>query len=158
MRQNIFQFMFLVFFAVIIVYSCDQRRIYEKYTSIPGAIWKRDNIITYNINISDTVTPHNLLVDIRNKGNYRFSNLFLFITISSPDARTVRDTFECFLADEKGKWLGRGIGDIYDNQIPYKKNIVFPKKGKYIFRIEQAMRVEYLADISDVGFRIEKAN
>jgi len=156
MKLNFKQWM-LIIPAIIVVFGCDEKRIFEEYTNIPGSVWKRDHIISFKVNITDTVSPCNLLVDIRNKGNYRFCNLFMFITVSSPDARTVRDTFECFLADDKGKWFGNGIGDIYDNQVPYRKNVVFPKKGNYSFRIEQAMRIENLEDISDVGLRIEKA-
>ena len=66
------------------------------------------------------------------------------------------DTLECILADEKGKWLGTGIGDIYDNQIPFKKNVLFPKKGKYKFEIEQGMRTDIVPLIMDIGLRIEK--
>jgi len=61
------------------------------------------------------------------------------------------------LANEKGKWLGSGIGDIYEIQIPYKKNVRFPYPGKYSFTFEQAMRIEELSFVYDVGLRIEKA-
>ena len=61
------------------------------------------------------------------------------------------------MADEKGKWLGTGVGDLYDNQIPFKRNVRFPLAGIYHFEIEQGMRLETTPLILDVGLRIEKA-
>ena len=66
------------------------------------------------------------------------------------------DTLECILADEKGKWLGNGLGDIYDNQILFKKNVRFPLAGKYTFEIQHGMRADIVPLIMDVGLRIAK--
>lgn len=136
------------------LFGCDSRRVYEEYHEIPGAVWNRNNVLNFSVNINDTITPDDIIVGLRNKGNYNYSNIFLFITITSPENKSVRDTFECYLADETGKWNGSGLGDIYDNHFVYKKKVVFPKKGRYNFRVEQAMRVEKLEDISDVGLMI----
>jgi len=81
----------------------------------------------------------------------------LFIKTVFPNGKFSNDTLECVLADEKGKWLGTGLGDIYDNQIPFKRNVRFPMAGTYRFEIEQGMRTETVPLIMDVGLRIEKA-
>jgi gliding motility-associated lipoprotein GldH len=64
---------------------------------------------------------------------------------------------QIILADERGKWLGKGLGDIWDYQQLYKENVRFAQKGEYIFEYEQAMRLEKLPFILDVGLRVEKA-
>jgi gliding motility-associated lipoprotein GldH len=67
------------------------------------------------------------------------------------------------LADEKGNWLGKGAGDLWDNSILFKKNTKFPQKGKYTFTFEQAMRfgdqpaMDALPFIMDIGLTIEKS-
>ena len=62
------------------------------------------------------------------------------------------------LADERGQWLGDGMGDIWDNRILFKKDFKFPQTGKYRFELEQAMRINPLPGIMDVGMRIERAD
>jgi gliding motility-associated lipoprotein GldH len=74
-----------------------------------------------------------------------------------PQGTYSKDTLECILADQTGKWLGDGSGDIWDNQILFRKNFKFKRKGKYVFSLEQAMRLENLPQILDVGIRIEKS-
>jgi gliding motility-associated lipoprotein GldH len=86
------------------------------------------------------------------------SNLYLFVTTTAPSGHSVRDTVEVILADEKGKWLGSGLGDIWDLQQLYKQNVRFAQRGKYRFEYEQAMRTEKLPFVLDVGLRVEKAD
>jgi gliding motility-associated lipoprotein GldH len=112
--------------------------------------------VTYTVPIQDTVNPYNVFVNIRNSDGYDFSNLYLFIDITAPNNATERDTINCVLADNAGKWLGQGLGDIWDNKILFKYNTRF-RKGDYKFKLTQAMRVDKLPEIMDVGLRIERA-
>jgi gliding motility-associated lipoprotein GldH len=61
-------------------------------------------------------------------------------------------------ADNLGRWMGKGIGGIYDYQFKYKQGIEFPESGEYTFEIEQAMRDIELDNITDIGIRIEKSS
>ncbi|MCK4345973.1 MAG: gliding motility lipoprotein GldH [Bacteroidales bacterium] len=144
---------FLLFFSML---SCDPDRVYEENVLITEHKWNRNNLLQFQVNITDTVSSFNLYVNIRNGGDYSYRNLFLFINTYAPTGQWVRDTVNCILANEKGKWFGSGIGDIYDIQIPYKKNVRFPYPGIYSFTFEQAMRTEELSHVYDVGLRIEK--
>ena len=58
------------------------------------------------------------------------------------------------VTDEKGKWLGRGAGDIRELTIPFKSNVYFPEKGEYHFRVIQGMRDTILKGVYDVGMKI----
>ncbi len=137
--------------------SCDPDRVYEKNIRIPDGVWSYDNILSFEVMVEDTISLHNLYVNVRNTSLYPNSNLYLFITTFAPSGDFVRDTFEVILADERGKWLGSGLGDIWDLQQVYKGNVRFAQKGKYTFEFEQAMRTEHLPFVLDVGLRVEKA-
>jgi len=149
---------FLIFFFLsgLLLCSCDPDRVYEKNIRIPDGIWDRNDPVYFEVIIQDTITPHNLYINVRNTGMYPVSNLYLFITTTAPSGHSVKDTVQVILADEKGKWLGKGLGDIWDLQRLYKQNVRFAQKGMYIFEYEQAMRIEKLPFILDVGLRVEK--
>ena len=144
--------------ATLVLGACDPDRIYEKNIRIPDGIWYRDNIVNFELTVEDTISSYNLYVNVRNANLYPMSNLYLFITTTAPSGHSVRDTVEVILADEKGKWLGSGLGDIWDLQQLYKKNVRFAQRGQYRFEYEQAMRAEKLPFILDVGLRVEKAD
>lgn len=140
----------------MLFFGCDSNRVFEEYTAIPDQIWSASNIVKYEVDIQDTISPHNFYVNVRNTGAYKFSNLYVFLSIEFPDGKTSVDTVECPLADKTGKWLGSGTGQMKDNQFLVKYNMRFPLSGTYKFGIEQAMREEDLKEISDVGLRLEK--
>jgi gliding motility-associated lipoprotein GldH len=61
------------------------------------------------------------------------------------------------LANKEGKWLGSGMGDIFEHRIPIQQNARFDKQGMYHFSFEQNMRLNPLPHIMSVGLRVEKA-
>lgn len=136
--------------------ACDSKRVYEQNVDIPEYIWDKNNPIYFDVPITDTVSLHNVYINIRNASGYGYSNIYLFLDTKYPNNTISRDTIECILADPSGKWLGDGSGDIWDNQILFKKNVRFKQIGTYKFRYEQAMRMPKLPMIMDVGIRIEK--
>lgn len=138
-------------------YACDDNRIFEENKEIPDNNWKSSEILKFEVDIAAIEPSTNFYINIRNADGYPYNNLFLFIKTTFPDGKMSNDTLECILADENGKWLGSGMGDIYDNQIPFKKNVRFPVIGKYTFEIQHGMRTDVIPLIMDVGLRIEKA-
>jgi gliding motility-associated lipoprotein GldH len=137
--------------------SCKDNSIFDENTNIPSKTWNRHNLVKLNVPITDTVNSFRIFINIRNDGNYSRRNIFLFITVRSPKGDELKDTVNCILADEKGRWYGKSnLGDLYFNRFLYKPKVIFPHAGNYTFIIEQAMRTENLDNIEDVGVRIEK--
>lgn len=150
-----------VLFLIIVVVgftSCDSNRVYEQYTEVPDNVWNSNNKIKFEFEIDDTASLHNIYINVRHATFYQYNNLWVFVKSSAPNGKNDIDTVECLLSDKTGKWLGDGMGDIWDLQIPWKMNVRFPVRGKYIVEYEQAMRVDDLPGIMDIGLRVEKVD
>jgi len=141
--------------ALLLINACDDGKVYHKYVEIPGNTWNAGNIIHFDVSITDTRHSHNVYLLVRNNANYKYSNLYLFITTTSPMGSTVRDTLELILADPKGKWVGKGAADVYTSRHPFKMNVRFPHHGIYSFDIQQALWDNDLKNISDIGLQID---
>jgi gliding motility-associated lipoprotein GldH len=146
---------FILAIAVLAI-SCSTTSIYEANIDIPKESWSIDSSAIFRVDITDTSSVHNIYLNIRNTTSYPNSNLFLFIQTTSPKGAQLRDTLECFLADTRGNWLGKGFGALRDNQIPYKRFIRFPEEGTYTFSIQHGMRTHSLKGIASIGLRVEK--
>ena len=142
------------FFLLI---ACQDNAIFEENHALADASWNTDEPVQFQFAVDDTVSRYDLFINLRNGDAYPYMNLFLFVKMNFPNGRTALDTVECFLADPTGKWLGSGIGDVYDNRFLFKKNRSFPVPGTYKIEIRQAMRVDDLPDVYDVGLRIAPA-
>lgn len=142
--------------AAIFFSSCDSKRVYEKNEVINNNSWDYNIPLGFTVNITDTLSYHNMYINIRNAGFYKFRNVFLFVNTKLPQGQLVRDTLELTLASPEGKWLGDGLGDIYDNRLLFRKHFRFPQAGEYHFELIHAMRINPLPGIMDAGIRIEK--
>jgi gliding motility-associated lipoprotein GldH len=147
----------LLFSAMLLMLaSCRKKTEFEEFVAIPDA-WNNSNLVHFNVNITDTITPQNVYISVRHSGKYEFSNLYLFVTAESPNGNIKRDTVEMVMADEHGKWQGKGAASVFTLYYPYRTNIRFPVAGIYTFTIEQAMWIRDLKNISNIGLMIEKA-
>ncbi|TVZ56230.1 protein involved in gliding motility GldH [Lutibacter sp. Hel_I_33_5] len=143
--------------------SCDSKAVFDRYISLENAVWKNNKPAEFQFTISDTISKHNLFINLRNNNDYEFSNLYLITTLNLPDNTKIIDTLEYEMADASGQFLGNGFTEIKENKLFYKEQKVFQNSGEYSVEISQAMRkngavnsLENLLGISDVGFRIEK--
>lgn len=145
---------------LIIAVSCDTNRVYENNVDFPNESWHKDSLVTFEVDITDSLAIYNMYINCRingQYGKYDYSNLYLFVDTYLPYNHEVIDTLECILADPDGRWLGKGFGNIWSNKIPYRMNFKFPYSGHYTFTLEQAMREETLKHVTSAGIRIEKA-
>ncbi len=146
---------------LVLVTGCTDRVVYQSDIPIPAGSWNRDLRPEFSFEVMDTVNRHDLYIDIRHTGDYPFQDLFLFVDLSGPDGRHLRDTVECLLADPGGRWYGKGQGFIFADRIQahvlYKMRNRFPASGRYTVQLEQAMRTEELKGVLDVGISVERS-
>lgn len=146
------------------IYSCGNKVVYTQYERFDeDKGWAKNYQPKFEFTNTDTNQLCDVYINVRNAESYPFRNLFMFLHTTNPKGIKTTDTIECVLADDKGKWIGSGMGDLYDNVIIYKKNTRFKQLGKYTFSYEQAMRygdkniIDPLPLIMDVGITVEKA-
>ncbi len=158
MKQFIRKSPLLLIWGAILFHSCTGNRVLDENHIIPQGIWQQENRLVFTAGINDTVQPCNIYLHIRNDLSYPFSNLFLFLRTRFPDGSVSRDTIECQLAGPDGRWLGSGVGNIRSNRFLFQQNFRFPRRGNYVFELEQAMRMKELKGIRNAGIMIEKVN
>lgn len=146
-----------LFFLIIVLFiKCGNPALIDKSMDVNESSWEVQKKLIVEVNIDDSLSTYNFFVNLRNTTDYKYSNFFLFVKTIFPNKQTAVDTLECLLADNQGKWFGKGNDKIKDNKILFKKDAIFPMKGKYVFEIEHAMRETSISGIKSVGICIEK--
>jgi gliding motility-associated lipoprotein GldH len=142
--------------SLLLLSSCNSNVVFSDTHAMAENTWKLMEIPSFRAEVDDTLASSNIFFTLRSSSSYQFRNIWLFVTTIAPDGKSITDTLQFNLADEKGKSYGRGFGDIRELDLPYKSNVYFPLKGIYQFRIQHGMRVEDLKGVYDFGLRIEK--
>lgn len=137
--------------------SCGESPFYEQYESIEGRYWEKEAEYFFSFDITDTSIPYDLVIEIRNNHLYPYQNLWIFSREEQPSGTVLRDTTECILADDYGKWLGKGISIFQSGHI-LRSQYFFKEEGTYTISFRQGMRNDRLAGIQETGLRITKSN
>ncbi|MDR3095063.1 MAG: gliding motility lipoprotein GldH [Bacteroidales bacterium] len=137
--------------------ACDRQKIYENDFRIPETGWKQSEMASFEVNVTDTASLCNVYINVRNTSQYKWMELWLFVNVRTPSGIQQRDTVKIGIADERGKWLGNGLGSKFDNSLLWQHNVRFPETGAYTFEYEQGMRDEPLLGVDDIGLRVEKS-
>lgn len=150
----------LLFSLALGLWACDPQRYFSEYQSLPETGWTNSLQPEFLVDIEDTSQVFNMQVMFRHAPEYPFRNLYLFLHTEFPNKKSITDTLTLYLFDAAGTPLGSCMGDLCDVEFLYRKNIKFPEKGQYRFRLEQRMRTPkgFLPLIFDAGLRLEKSN
>jgi gliding motility-associated lipoprotein GldH len=144
---------------VFIITGCMPAPHYQKEEAIPQNAWTYNFKPAFNVEITDTNANYQAFFLIRHTQAYPYSNLWIWIYVKTPgDSVMKKERINIPLAETTGKWLGRGMGEIYEQRMPINLAdfVSFNKKGTYKITMEQNMRINPLPEILDVGLRIEK--
>lgn len=150
---------FFGFTAIIVMlFSCDERRVYEKNVDFNSRLWPVSERPEFEFEVKDTLESYNLFCNVRNSLDYPFARIFITYYLQDSSGNVLdKQLVRQLLFDEKtGKPHGEsGLGDIYDHRIPLKRNHRFSYSGKYKIAFEQFMRIDTLSGVLAVGVRVE---
>ncbi|MDR1335346.1 MAG: gliding motility lipoprotein GldH [Tannerella sp.] len=143
----------VVALSIALCLSCRDDVFYRQYQLV-DLEWSRDKEYYFTYEITDSSVPYRFSIEIRNNNLYPYRNLWLFCSEEQPVGPVRRDTLECLLADDYGKWLGRGFS-VYHLGIPVRTHHRFQHRGQYTFSIRHGMRDATIKGIEEIGLHIE---
>lgn len=141
---------------VLVFASCGKNEFFNQDKTLDGGVWEYKNKVSFDVNVTDTISFYDIYIDFRHNDNYAYSDIYIFLNIEFPDKRAVNDTLHIPMQDYTGKWYGKNSGSLIENHVLVKPKSGFPMKGIYKISITQAMRDDKLAGIEDVGLTISK--
>ena len=148
MRRNI-----LILIVSLLLVGCQGDIVYTVFKSLPNVGWEADSSLCYQPLIADSILNCQMLITIRHTDAYPYQNLWLFVDIQKDSVPLTRDTIECYMANERGEWLGGGLS-IHELPLLYSDNYQFTNSGEHQISITQGMREDTLVGIKEVGVKI----
>jgi gliding motility-associated lipoprotein GldH len=142
-------------FALFSLTACDSGVLYEENLACEDNVWKYEDIKQFEFDVTDTLSPVNLFINMRTTTDYPYSNIYMFLYSTYPGDEERKDTLEFKLAETDGKWLGENSGTVVEFQGLISTGGRFARAGTYIFKLQHGMRENDLAEIIDVGFKVE---
>lgn len=144
------------FSLVFLLIGCGKSYFFSETTSIPAETWTYANIPEFEVSVEDVTAKYNLLLDITHDADFPYQNIYIKFHATDPTGRETITQVPVDLANKGGVWFG-DCGDKWCHLEGFlQKNLQFSEAGKYLFKLEQYMRIEALEGIQSVGLKIEK--
>lgn len=134
----------------------NENKVYQQFKEVKGNGWDWKEARVFEFDIEEEGYFYNINLDLRITGSYGLSNIWLLYKASGKGLDN-ENQVEIPLADNTGKWLGKGQG----NLLTYSKIIFANKKlekGHYKIMVNQNTREEMLSGVSDIGVSVIKTN
>ena len=153
MNRNLPAFLLLMF----LFFSCHQGGQYHRSLRIPSSGWEINNKFHFEDSISDDMPEVlKLELNLRHNPHYTYSNIWLYIRISTSDSLTRMDTVNWALANPSGHWIGKGWGSLYslNYQLP---DLIIKNTGStrwFKIDIQHGLRDNALKGLEDIGIRV----
>ncbi|MDG1270673.1 MAG: gliding motility lipoprotein GldH [Ulvibacter sp.] len=156
-----YNYFFASLFSLLLI-ACGQSGDTADTIAINSEGWQVKDPAIFELPRLDSLATYNAYITVRNNNKYPFSNLFLIVSLQHPYGKTAVDTLEYKMARPDGSWLGAGIGNVKENKLFFKQNLIFNEAGNYTLHISHAVRnngepqgVSKLEGITDIGYSLE---
>ena len=69
----------ILLFVASLLSACDKQTVYHSFQSLPTEGWLREDTLSFDVKVTDSLTYYKLSLEVRNRSNYPYQNLPLSI-------------------------------------------------------------------------------
>jgi len=153
--KNALKTLFCLVPAVILL-SCNADKVFEKHHKFKDNTWHKSEIVTFEADMKGS-GAHDIIIAVRHAGYYPFANVIIGLTIETPEGETRFMQHNLVIRNTDGSFMGSGLGDIWDIEIPVFTNFPFQQRGTYRFIIENRMHLTEMKGLMEIGLIIKKS-
>ena len=144
--------------AILLIFTffgCGPNYIFDEAREITDGEWAYEDTLNFELEIQDTLEIYNLYLDLEHATDYSKQNIYILIYTQFPSGERIKERVAIDFADKTGQWYGDCNAEKCSLRVNVQQGAFFNLPGKYIFTIEQFMRVDPLPGIQKVALRIE---
>lgn len=141
----------------VIFYACSDTAYYKKYKSIRDNMLLETDSVVFKVNIKDTSKNYDVYMSLRHGPAYPYANFKYIIGYKSPSGKYWQSIHNSMLRSKDGKFMGSGLGEMWDIDFLVHQNMKFTEAGDYHISIVNNLGLAKTPSIAELGLIIEKA-
>ncbi len=149
MKYRFFNALFL-----LTLLSCGSKTMYKESKSIANAIWTKDQPLTFDFEVLDTLTKYDIVLTVGHKSSFRFTNQYVSVSTIFPNNKKIKDIVSLELSQSNGVTNGKCSGESCHVPILFQEKINFPILGRYHISIGQYSREDSIMGIENMELKL----
>ncbi len=141
--------------GVAFLFSCTDSSIYNSSFHFDNNTWKQKIKPKFTVHIKDTSLTYDFTLSFRTTTDYKFSNIWIYLTTKTPFKQVIREPYEIKTCYPNGEWVGTKTGSMVEHKLVFRRRKL-PQIGKYTFIIEQGVVQKALNELVDITFDVSK--
>ena len=154
--QDNTRFLFIFLFILFLV-SCNNEGVFYQYRHIDRGRWYSDSVIQFKIDATalNLGVPYDLSIEITSNGRYPYRDIWMQVAHNLTDTTLQYEKVHYFLADDFGRWLGDGVGGLYQLSLPLYLSVPLDTTYHYVIQLKHIMDDNPLHGIEKMGLKLE---
>lgn len=141
--------------GLFLLIGCTEAPHYQKHYSFKNNEWDINVKPEFEVEINDVNQEYDFILTLRTTSDYKYNNLWVFWTTTTPDGQKVREPYEIKISNPDGTWIGDNLGTVIENNLHFSRRKM-PQKGKYTFTIEQGITESVIDEVLDIGLTVSE--
>ncbi len=150
------KYTFFVLVALLLL-GCNNTTIFKDYKKMDNISWNRFDIVEFEVPVKKG-KPMDFYLSLRHHTNMSYKFIDVNVTFFTPDGEMRSRDNHYRLIGTDLKWKGIGMGDLWDIDLPIRKEMLFNKSGVCKIKIENKMSRLETTGIIEVGLIVKKSN
>ena len=142
--------------AFLILSGCNDSAVFKEYTVFDNVSWNKQNILNFEFPVKKN-EGLDFYLAFRHHTNFPYTFININITFFTPDGEMRSRDYHFRLKGIDGNWLADGMGDLWDVELPIRKDMIFNKTGICKVSFENKMNKAETPGIIEVGLIVRKA-
>ena len=146
---------------VNILHSCGDDSLFMDTHKFANNKWDQNIKPSFKVSFPGDTTTYDVIFTLRSTTDYAYNNIWLYITTTGPQCKEVNDSksiigknpVEIKMAKDNGEWIGTKSGTYVDHRLLFRQRRFC--KGAYTFKVEQAVTIGTLDDLSDLTIEVK---
>ena len=157
MKQTIQIKIILTVTAMVLLFtSCGNRTVFKEYREMENVSWNRFDLQNFDIPVNKN-DALDFYLYLRHHTYYPYDYLDVNITFYMPGDEMRSGEYHFNLKDENGAWKAKGMGELWDIELPVRKGLKFSEDGTCKVRIENKMTKVEIPGIVEIGLIVKKS-
>ncbi len=142
---------------LILLVGCNTNTSFKEYKKFDDVSWNRFDILDFEFTVEEKESLDFYLV-LRHHTDFPYGIIDINITIYTPDGEMRSREYHFKLKDANLNWKGKGMGDLWDIQLPIRKELIFNKGGTCKVQVENKMSRVETPGIIEIGLVVKTSS
>jgi len=143
--------------TILLLTACTSNTTFKEYNKFDDVSWNRFDILEFEFPVQKN-EPLDFYFALRHHTNFPYSYIDVNITINTPDGEIRSREYRFRLKNTELKWKGDGMGELWDIELPIRKEMLFNKSGICKVQIENKMHKVETPGIIEVGLIVKDSS